>query len=188
MTPGLRKCTLTAHVTTSLGWFGAVLAFLVLAIVGMTSQDAQLVRSVYLAMDVITWSVIVPLAFASLFTGIVSSLGTRWGLFRYYWIVVKLVMTILATLILLVHTKPMDLLAAIAVKATALSAYPSGAERQMLIASAGALVVLLVLTALSYYKPRGMTRYGWQKQQEQSMGSAARDAATSKQGSVPTTA
>ena len=50
----------------------------------------------------------VPLALASLVTGIISSLGTTWGLFRYYWVLVKLGLTSLATLALLVHTRPIS--------------------------------------------------------------------------------
>ncbi len=111
MSPGLRKAALTAHITSSIGWFGAVSAFLALAIVGMASQDRELVRAAYLVMGVTTWFAIIPLALVSLLTGVVSSLGTRWGLFRYYWVLMKLVITVLATLVLLVHTQPIDRLA-----------------------------------------------------------------------------
>ena len=188
MKPGLRKFALTAHVITSVSWFGAVAAFLALSIAGMTSQDRELVRAAYLVMGLTTWFVIVPLALASLLTGVVSSLGTKWGLFRYYWILAKLLITILATLILLVHTQPVDLLVSAAAKATVLSVHLHGAQLQMVVASGGALVVLLVVTALSYYKPRGMTRYGWRKQQELNKDIAAGDAAAPDQAKVPTTA
>src|ERR1043166_4253142 len=66
MSPGLRKLMLTAHVTASIGWFGAVAAFLALALAGLFSQDPELMRASYLVMRVITWDVIVPLALASL--------------------------------------------------------------------------------------------------------------------------
>ncbi len=178
MTPGLRKIALTAHVTSSIGWFGAVAAFLALAIVGLTSQDAQLVRAAYLAMELTTRFVIVPFAFVSGLSGVVSSLGTKWGLFRYYWVLAKLVITILATLILLVHTQPIELLAGAAAKTAVLGADLHSLQILMVNASSAALLVLLVVTALSYYKPRGMTRYGWRKQQEQGSASAAVDAAT----------
>lgn len=56
-----------------------------LAVSGLTSADVQTVRAAYLAMDLIGWFVIVPLSLASLLTGLVQSLGTRWGLFRHYW-------------------------------------------------------------------------------------------------------
>ena len=178
--PGLRKFALTAHVTSSIGWFGAVAAFLALAIVGMTRQDAQLVRAAYLAMELTTRFVIVPFAFVSGLTGVVSSLFTKWGLFRYYWVLVKLVITILATLILLVHTQPIELLAGVAAKTAVFSANLHSEQILMVNASSAALLVLLVVTALSYYKPRGMTRYGWRKQHEERKDGTAVNAAIDK--------
>ncbi len=180
MTPGLRKVALIAHVTSSIGWFGAVAAFLALAIVGLTSQDRELVRAAYLSMELTTRFIIVPFAFASGLSGVVSSLGTKWGLFRYYWILVKLVITILATLILLVHTQPIELLAGVAAKTAVLSANLHSEQILMVNASGAALLVLGVITALSYYKPRGMTRYGWRKQQEERKDGTAVDAAIDK--------
>ncbi len=47
MTPRLRKLVLIAHITFSVGWFGAVAAFLVLVITGLTSRDPQMVRAAY---------------------------------------------------------------------------------------------------------------------------------------------
>src|SRR5258708_14304973 len=166
MLPGLRKFALTAHVTSSIGWFGAVAVFLALAIVGLTSQDAQLVRASYLVMGLTTWFVIVPLAFASLTTGVVSSLGTRWGLFRYYWVVMKLIITLVATVVLMIHTQTIDLLVVAPARSAVLGINLSGAQLNMVVASGLALIVLLVLTVLSVYKPRGMTGYGQRKQDE----------------------
>lgn len=166
MMPGLRKFALTAHVISSIGWFGAVAAFLALAIVGMASRDARLVRAAYLAMEITTWFVIVPLAVVSPLSGIASSLGTNWGLFRHYWVLVKLLMTIPATIVLFIHTEPIDLLAAAAAHTTTFNAEIRGPQLMMVYASVAALVVLLVATALSVYKPRGVTPYGRRVQQE----------------------
>ena len=118
MTPGVRKFALTTHVTSSVGWLGAVGAFLALAVAGLVSQDAQIVRAAYLAMHLTTWFVIVPLCLAALLTGIVQSVGTPWGLFRHYWVATKLLLTVLATIILLVHTQPIDRVAAVAAQTT----------------------------------------------------------------------
>jgi hypothetical protein len=178
MTPGLRKFALTTHVTSSVGWLGAVGAFLALAIAGLVNQDAQIVRAAYLAMLLTTWFVIVPLCLAALLTGIVQSFGTAWGLFRHYWIVTKLLLTVLATIILLVHTQPIDHVAAVAGQ-TILAA---GDLRQLRIQLVGdacaALFVLLVTTTLSVYKPWGMTPYGLRMQNEMT---AARRPNTSRQ-------
>ena len=89
MRPNVRKFVRTVHVTITVGWLGAVVGFLELAIAGLASPDAQLVRACYLAMDLITRFVIVPLSIIPLLlTGPILSLGTPWGLFRQYWIVV----------------------------------------------------------------------------------------------------
>jgi hypothetical protein len=160
MTPGVRKLALTTHVTSSIGWFGAVAAFLSLAIAGLMSQNAQIVRAAYLSMELTAWAVIVPLSGATLLTGVVQSLGTTWGLFRHHWVVAKLGLTVLATIILLVHTQPIDHVAAVAAN-TMLSSGDLRQLRIQLVADAGAaLFALLVATTLSVYKPWGLTAYG----------------------------
>src|SRR5262245_66535041 len=85
LTPTLRKLALTAHIISSVGWLGAIGGFLALAVAGLTCRDARIVGAAYLGMELTAWFVIVPLAFASLVTGLVVSLGTHWGLFRHYW-------------------------------------------------------------------------------------------------------
>lgn len=163
LTPFLRKLVLTAHITFAVGWLGAVAGFLALAVAGVTSQETQTVRGVYLAMDMIARFVIVPLSFAPLITGPVLSLGTPWGLFRHYWILIKLGLTILSTLILQVHMQPISSLSRVAAEGTVSSAH-LGLQIQMMVAAGLALLALLVATALGVYKPRGMTPYGWRKQ------------------------
>src|SRR5712691_2724726 len=103
MTPALRKMTITAHVAFSVGWLGATAAFLVLSIAGLTSHDAETVRGAYLSMDLISRFVIIPMSFAALATGLLQALGTPWGLFRYYWILVKFGLAIFSTVALLIH-------------------------------------------------------------------------------------
>jgi uncharacterized membrane protein len=167
MTPRLRKFALTAHVTSSVGWLGAIAGFLALAVAGLTSQDALRVRAAYLAMELTSWFVIVPLSLASPLTGLVQSLGTTWGLFRHYWVLAKLLITIPASIVLLLHMQPIRRVAGVAAETT-LSSGDLGGLRIQLVANAGAaLLVLLVATTLSVYKPRGLTRYGRRKQHEQ---------------------
>jgi hypothetical protein len=164
MTPRLRKFALTVHITTSVGWIGAVIAYLALVVATMTSQDVQMVRSAYLAMEPITWFALVPLSLASLLTGLVMALGTPWGLFRHYWVIAKLLLTVLATIVLLSYTQTVNFLANIAADPSSdLSSLGSGSG---LLHAGGGLVVLLLIMILSVYKPRGLTRYGWRKQQK----------------------
>lgn len=164
MTPGLRKFVLIVHLTFSIGWIGAVIAYLALAISAMTSQDTQTVRATWIAREVTGWSVIVPLALAALLTGLVMSLGTQWGLFRHYWVLFSLVLTIFSTVVLLLRMPTVSFLADVAREADA--ADLAGLERDLLHPGVG-LVVLLVIAVLNVYKPRGLTPYGWRKQQEE---------------------
>ncbi len=149
-----------------MGWLGSVAGFLALATAGLTSQDTQIMNAAYLGMDLVTRFVIVPLSIAPLITGPLLSLGTPWGLFRHYWILAKLVITILSTLILLIHVQPISYLSHAAAEGT-LSSADHGLRIQMVAAASAALVALLVATALAVHKPRGMTRYGWRKQYEE---------------------
>jgi hypothetical protein len=152
------------HLTCSLGWIGSVAAYLVLGVSAVTSPDAQVVRSAWIAMALIGWYAIVPLAVASLLTGLVMSLGTQWGVFRHYWVLITLVLTIFSTTVLLLHMPTVTSTADMARQAD--SAHFAGLGGDLFHAVVG-LLVLLVITTLNVYKPRGLTRYGWRKQREQ---------------------
>jgi hypothetical protein len=166
MTPSLRKLLLTAHITFSVGWLGAVAAFLALAIAGLTSRDAQMVRTAYSGMELTARFVIVPLAVASLLSGLIQSLGTPWGLFRHYWVLVKLLLTIFATIVLLAKMPLIGYAARRAAETTSSSADLHTVGLQLAVHATGGLLVLFAITALSVYKPWGLTRYGQRKQQE----------------------
>lgn len=170
MTPFIRKFALTTHITFSVGWLGAVAGFLALAVVGLTSQNVQLVRGLYLAMEVTGWYVIVPLCLASLATGLIVSLGSAWGLFRHYWVSAKFILTIVSTLILFGFTQTLSYIGGLAVDTTMSIDELRNLSQSPVIHSGGGLLVLLVNTTLSVYKPWGRTRYGLSKQHEQSKG------------------
>jgi ubiquinone/menaquinone biosynthesis C-methylase UbiE len=164
MPPGIRKFALIAHLTCSVGWIGAVVAYLALGISAVTSRDTQTVRAAWLAMEVTGWSAIVPMALAALLTGLVMSLGTTWGLVRHYWVLITFVLTILSTVVLLLHMPTVSHVAAAASQMD--EANLGGLGGDLLHPGAG-LLVLLMITALNVYKPRGLTPYGWRKQHAQ---------------------
>ena len=161
-----RRLALTLHVTASVGWLGAVVVFLAIAAVGLTSEDAATVRGVYLVMRPAAWFALVPLASFSLLTGIVQSLVTPWGLIRHYWVLFKLLITVFSTFVLLVYMQTFTAMAEIAAAPSVELVRvrnPSPALHASL-----ALVLLFVATMLGVYKPRGMTPYGRRKEGERS--------------------
>lgn len=161
LSPTWRKIALSAHVTSSVGWFGAVVAFLALAVVGMGRNGSDsLIRSAYVAMEAVGWFVIVPFSLASLLTGLVQSLGTQWGLVRHYWVLAKLLITVGASALLLLHMQVVNTVAE-AASSGALSMEHLRDPRMQLVADAGAAaVVLLVAVLLSIFKPQGRTSFG----------------------------
>lgn len=164
MPPPLRKLVLTVHVVCSVGWLGAVVVFLALAGIALTSQDVQVVRGVYLVMEPAAWLALVPFACASLLSGVIQSLGTAWGLFCHYWVLFKLLMTAFSTAILLLYMTTFRLMASVVRSSDELGVLRNPSP---VLHAGAALLILIVATALSVYKPRGLTRYGWRKQHEQ---------------------
>lgn len=163
MPPGPRKAMLAVHLTASVGWIGGVVAYLALGLAAINAADEATVRSAWIAMEIVGWYAIVPLAVASFSTGVVMALGTRWGLFRHYWVIISLILTVVAVTVLLLHMPAVTAAAEIARTAT-------GAELAALGGDLGhpsiGLVVLLVVQVLNLYKPRGLTRYGQRRQRE----------------------
>ncbi len=163
--PRLRKFALTAHVTSSVGWLGAIASSLALGIAGVVSDDPLTVRGAYVTLELVGWYVLVPLSAASLLTGLVSSLATTWGVFRHYWVVAKLVINVFAGTVLLMYMQSLDHLAWVAAEAASGDLAGVKSSSPMIHATV-ALLLLATATVLGLYKPRGLTRYGWRKQRE----------------------
>lgn len=161
--PPFRKLMLAVHLMVSVGWIGAAGAYLALAVAAQISGDADTVRSAWTAMELVGWSVLVPLSVATLVTGVALALGTSWGLFRHYWVVLSLTLTVLATVVLVLHMPDVSDLADIARRSDAAELEALGSD---LLHSSFGLVVLMVILVLNVYKPKGLTRYGWRRQHE----------------------
>jgi hypothetical protein len=154
------------HLGVSVGWLGAVLAYLSLDLAAATSQDPQTLRAAYLSMETIAGNVIVPLAIAALLTGVLVSIGTKWGLVRHWWVTISLAVTIIAVVVLIVETGTISAYAAIAADPATTTA-----ELRLLgntlVHSIGGVFVLIGVLVLNVYKPNGMTPYGWRKRQQE---------------------
>ena len=161
MSPGVRRVALATHLTVVVGWIGSATAYLALGVAAANSEDPWTVRGAWIAMELIGWFVVVPLAVASLVTGLVMALGTRWGLFRHYWVLFSLALTILATVVLLLHMPTVSSQADVARTAASAGLDRLGGDVPH---PAIGLILLLLILVLNIYKPRGMTGFGRRKQ------------------------
>jgi hypothetical protein len=165
MAPGTRKAALSLHVASSVGWLGAIGAYIALDVTAAASSDASTLRACYVAMGLVTRWVIVPLAVIAFATGILMSLATPWGLFRHWWVVISLALTTFATVVLFIESAVVADLAEAAADPLTSDEAVRGLGTT-LVHSIGGAVVLIVVLALNIAKPRGLTRYGWRREQE----------------------
>jgi uncharacterized membrane protein len=164
MSQGARKLALSLHLTVSVGWIGTVIAYLALGLSAVRAKDSERVRAAWAAMELVGWYAIVPLAVGSLLTGLVLALGTKWGLFRHYWVSISFFLTLFSTVVLVLHMPTVSSTAEVARTADTQVLESLGGD---LLHPAIGLGILLAVQVLNLYKPRGLTRYGWRKEQEE---------------------
>jgi hypothetical protein len=159
MRPALRKLTLTAHVTTSVGWLGAAIAYLALAVTAMRTNDVAHARASFQVLQTVAWFAILPLCLAASATGLLQALATEWGLIRHHWIIAKALLTAIGTAILLGHMPAIDSISAAAANGGSVDAAGHG-PTQLVVHATGGVVLLVALAAISVFKPWGKTRFG----------------------------
>jgi len=162
MGPHLRKVVLTMHVVFAVGWIGAVAAYLVLALAASTSDSVETVRAAFIAMELLYFA-LVPLAAVALLTGLAQALGTNWGLLRHYWVLAKLVLTVIAFTVMVLNLDNVSAHSDHVVHSPAAELPQAGHDLRHAV---GGLVILLVTAILGLYKPRALTRHGRRKKEQ----------------------
>jgi hypothetical protein len=154
-----RNLLLTLHIVVAVGALGTDAGLLTLGVTGLVSGDANVIRAAYVAMDVLVSAVLLPLAAGALLTGVLLGLGTHWGLTRHYWVLTKLVLTIVVATAAVVSLRPsLDQAAAIALSVPLAELPTVGIGRVgvgVTVAPAVALLVLISTVILAVYKPWG---------------------------------
>src|SRR5437773_2961322 len=151
-----RQTLLVLHYVTSVGWLGSGLCQLTLNLVAL--RDAGLRHAAHEIAHVFDRSLLTALALGSATTGILLAVRGHWGLLRYRWIVVKLVLTTV-----LIGYTPIWvggwIGAAISATsgATGAPGYPT-VRAELLASSVGIVTTLVVVTVISVVKPWGRSR------------------------------
>lgn len=143
------KVALTAHILTSVGWFGVAVVVAFCALAAAATDDPTLSAALYRTMETAPW-LSIPLGLTAFTTGVVLSITTVYGLVRHWWVVAKIAVavTVVITDAVLVGRVAHD---------AVLTGRPTGPLYGATIAH---VIVLAVATVLSVFKPRGRTPRG----------------------------
>lgn len=147
-----RKTVLLVHVILSMGWLGMSATTLVMSVVALSETQPTLLRAVFEFEEQLSVVLGRPMAIGTLVTGLVLSFGTKWGLFRYYWVLVKFVLLI-AMVAAAVILLPQWISDGIAFADRPGSAELASAQWGLLAVAAFHVTGLVVSCALSVYKP-----------------------------------
>ncbi|WP_046563912.1 hypothetical protein [Micromonospora sp. HK10] len=150
LSPTGRKALLTLHLVTALGWLGTDLVLLTLGVAGLRGADPDVV---YPTAGLLVTYLFAPLSVAVWLIGVASALLTPWGLLRWRWVLVKLVLTtVMLGLVLLLLTPRIRHLGALG------GAASPHLRVDLVVPPAVSSTLLLVATVLSTYKPWGRLR------------------------------
>ncbi|MGW0434630.1 hypothetical protein ACWDV4_19090 [Micromonospora sp. NPDC003197] len=158
MSPRTRKVWLTLHVGFSVGWLGVALTMTVLALIGRFADSHAARHGAYEVLHVVDLAAAIPSMFLSIITGLVVSLGTKWGLVRHWWVITKFAIS--ASIPLLAGTVESALADELAVRTVDPAVDPGGTGMALTAILAAFTIALWVATILSVVKPWGRTRWG----------------------------
>jgi hypothetical protein len=143
-----RNALLSVHITSTVSALGADLVILSLSLAGFAGSDP---RTIYPATSLVAASVMAPFAIVSLATGVLLARLTAWGVFRYWWVTIKLVTT--TGLVVLVQVVLVPRFSA-AARAAGDGLVLTDAERlQLVVTSATGSGLLIAMIVLAVFKP-----------------------------------
>jgi hypothetical protein len=156
----LRKFLVFIHITTSVAWLGAVIAYLCIAVVGLRNSDDKRMVGSLQNMVLIGDDVLIPLSIGAFASGVVVSLTGPWGIVRHWWITITLLLAAVSVLILEKHMTTVTFIDKAASSGSLSLKALSHMRGELSKHPAGGLIILLIASALSVYKPPGLTPYG----------------------------
>ncbi|WP_120520964.1 hypothetical protein [Arthrobacter celericrescens] len=161
---GWRKLVLVLHITGGVGWMGLDVGLLFLVFTGLLTDNGRTAVAVYTALGIFVPPAVISLSLLMLVTGVVQGLWTKWGLFQYWWVVVKLLVGIVLTALVFVAllpavaSLPAELTETDSVSGAAVRRALGAAPVQLLFPPIVSFLSLGFALVLAIYKPWGRVR------------------------------
>ncbi|RZS37608.1 hypothetical protein EV193_105166 [Herbihabitans rhizosphaerae] len=154
-----RKVVLVSHIVSVSAWIGIDVALVILATTGLVTSDVDVAATAFKALEMFAvWPMFIA-AMLALVTGATLGLGSKYGLFRYKWVAVKLAVNLLMATLLVTALRTGLADAAeygrqLAAGVTPTVDKPIGLLGPMIVAPS----LLLLAVVLSVFKPWGRFR------------------------------
>jgi hypothetical protein len=164
LSPKLRKAAIVLHIVCGVGWMGADIALFILLMTGLTTDDGAIAASCYVAVSVFVPVAVPVLSLGMLGSGLLLGWGTKWGVLRYWWVVVKLALAVTMVALVFFSLIPgVDELSNpdATQSADAVRDSLGSAPTQMLFPPVVSFAMLATATILSVFKP--WRRTPWSK-------------------------
>jgi hypothetical protein len=165
-----RKLLLTVHVAATVSVLGMDLVLLALGISGMGGADP---RTIYPAAQLVSEGLVAPLAILSLGTGLLLAALTPWGILRYWWVTIKLAITVVLTSAVLFVLIPRLGAAANAVTGPAPRLLTVAERLPLVVAPAVASTLLALAVVLAIFKPGWRLRWRSRRPDERASSSSS---------------
>ena len=153
-----RRAVLTVHIIAAGAWIGIDVVLGVLVFTALATDSTATEALCYRALELFAVWPLLAAGLVTLASGIVLGLGTSYGLIRYWWVAVKLVLNVLLVALVAFALRPG--LAEAAAYGELLAAGGSGGAdvADLVFPPVVSGVALVTATVLSVFKPWGRLR------------------------------
>jgi hypothetical protein len=145
LSPTARRAVLTTHIVASVALLGDCAAVLAVNVRAASTGDPELAAASYELLGMFSVVLGIPLSMASLLTGLVLGLGTKWGVLRHGWVTAKLALILSVILVGALVIGPAT---------SAMREGRGGEETVLIVAAAYDVLALTLAVGLSVFKPR----------------------------------
>jgi hypothetical protein len=155
---GARRAVLTIHIIGAGAWIGIDVVLGVLVFTAMLTSSTATEALSYRALELFAVWPLITAGLLTLASGIVLGLGTKYGLLRFRWVAVKLVINIVLVALVVLALRPGLVDAAAYGEALAAGGSAPADVGSLVFPPVVSGVALVTATVLSVFKPWGRLR------------------------------
>jgi hypothetical protein len=153
-----RKGVLVAHIVSAGAWIGIDVVMGVLVFTAIGTGDDGIRALCYRALGLFAVWPLITTGLICLASGVVLGLGTKWGLLRYWWVAVKLALTVILVALVPVALRPEVIEKAEQGRRFLAGEAASLAVGDLIFPPIVSPTLLLVAFVLAVFKPWGLIR------------------------------